>query len=217
MVAETPLRSKEKKERRNSSATKERILQAGLEEFGFQGYRGARIATIVEKAGCNIRMLYHYFGAKRELYLACLDRVYFHIRQEEQKLDLLSLEPVEAICALVEFTFDHMRNNIDFVYIAGVENAHKGEFLKKLPPVSQAARYHIETIGEILREGEKVGVIREDIDAFQLYISILSLSYVHLSNRYTLSVSYGCDIGDERWLEERKDHVRALILSYVVK
>lgn len=203
--------------KRNPAATKERILKAGLAEFGSKGYGGARTNVVAQRAKCNIRMIYHYFGGKQELYLACLDRVYSHIRQEEQKLDLLSQDPVQAISTLVQFTFDHMRNNPDFVHIAGVENTQRAQFLKKLTPVATAAHHLIETIDKILERGMETGDFRKDIDAFQLYISILSLSYLHLANRFTLSVTYSRDISDNDWLNERRQHVRDVILSYVIK
>lgn len=201
--------------KRDPAATKERLMKAGMAEFGAKGYSGARTATITRRAKCNIRMLYHYFGGKQDLYLACLERVYSRIRAEEQTLNLRRLEPLEAIERLVQFTFDHMRYNPDFVRMAGVENTQGGSFIKKLPHVANAAVDLIETIEVILERGASAKLLRREIDAFQLYISILSLSYLHLSNRHTLSVTYGRDVSDDHWLDQRRRHVCDLILSYV--
>ena len=66
--------------RRDAATTREKILRAGLAEFGARGFGGARTETIAKRAGCNIRMLYHYFGSKEGLYLACLERVYTDLR-----------------------------------------------------------------------------------------------------------------------------------------
>jgi AcrR family transcriptional regulator len=205
------------KGKRDPSATKERLLRAGLAEFGQRGFGGARTASIAESADCNIRMLYHYFGDKEGLYLACLERVYSEIRSEEQRLQLGRLEPVEAVRRLVEFTYDHMRNHPDFVKMATVENTERGRFISRLPQLAAAAEDLVVTIGEILDRGARCGQLREGIDPFQLYVSILSLSYLHLSNRYTLSVTYGRDLGDGVWLERRRQHVIDLVLAYVVK
>jgi len=200
---------------RDPAATKERILRAGLAEFGAKGYGGGRTALIAKRAKCNIRMIYHYFGGKEPLYLACLERVYSRIREEEAKLKLDELAPTKAIERLVDFTFNHMRENPDFVHIAGVENTQRGKFIGKIPPVANAAAHLIETIEEILKRGVRTKELRRGIDAFQLYISILSLSYVHLSNRHTLSMTYGRDMSDPDWLDARRKHVRKLILSYI--
>ncbi len=201
--------------KRDAAATKERLLRAGIAEFGAKGYGGARTALVAKRAKCNIRMLYHYFGGKQALYLACLDRVYLKIRDEEQKLDLEALEPLAAIRRLVEFTFDHMRNNPDFVHLAGVENTQRGAFIKKLPHVANAAASLIASIEDILRRGVEARIMRDGLDPFQLYISILSLSYLHLSNRYTLSITYGRDLADKAWLDTRREHVCGLVQSYV--
>lgn len=45
-----------KTKKRNAAATKERILRAAMSEFGSKGYGSARIAKIVKRAGCNIRL-----------------------------------------------------------------------------------------------------------------------------------------------------------------
>ncbi|MCR9140019.1 MAG: TetR family transcriptional regulator [Alphaproteobacteria bacterium] len=211
-------KSKEKsspRAKRDPAATKERILKAGLAEFGSKGYGGASMETVVKRAKCNIRMIYHYFGGKQNLYVACLERVYSHIRAEEQKLNLEQLPPVKALEQLVDFTFDHMQNNPDFVKIAVVENMQRGKYIGSVTPVARAAAGLIDTIETILKRGVRQKVLRSGIDAFQLYVSILSLSYLHLSNRHTLSITYGQDLSDPKWLEARRKHVRNMILSYV--
>lgn len=205
------------KQTRNAAATRERVLNAALAEFGSRGYGGGRIAEISAAAKCNIRMVYHYFGSKEELYIACLEHVYHNIRHEEQQLNLSALEPAEAIRQLVEFTFEHMKNNPHFVHLAGVENTQRGEYIKNIPSLVNAATDLIETIGDILKRGAEQGTFKQDIDAFQLYISILSLSYLHLSNRYTLSITYGREMDDVQWLAERRTHITDVILSYVTQ
>ncbi len=200
--------------RRDAAATKARILKAGLAEFGAKGYGGARTESIAKRAKCNIRMLYHYFGGKEGLYLACLEKVYFHIREEERKLNLADLPPSDALEKLVHFTFDHMRKNPDFVHMAVAENTMRGKFVKKLPLVAKAAENLVDAVQDILTRGERESGFRKGVDALQLYVSVLSLSYVHLSNRHTLSVTYNQDMTDTLWLDERRNHVTEIILSY---
>ena len=200
--------------RRDAKATKARLLEAGLAEFGTKGYGGARTQSLTKRANCNIRMLYHYFGGKQGLYLACLEKVYMDIREEERKLNLSNLPARQAMKKLVHFTFDHMRNNPDFVHMAAAENTMLGKYVKKLPLVAKAADGLIHAIDEILRRGVKDDNFRPDINALQLYISVLSLSYVHLSNRHTLSATYGQDMTKTAWLDARRRHVTDLVLSY---
>ena len=202
-------------QKRNAAATRERILKVGLAEFCAHGYGGARTARIARQANCNIRMLYHYFGSKEALYVAALERVYSQIRTEEKELDLASLEPVEGIAALVEFTFDYMAGHQEFVELAIIENIQHGKYLKRLKSIPQGTVNLIEGISELLRRGQKAKLFRKGADPVQLYISILSLSYLHLSNKYTLSISYGEDLQDADWLAERRAHVKDMVLAYL--
>jgi hypothetical protein len=125
------------------------------------------------------------------------------------------MEPRAAILKLVNFTFDHMFNNPNFVKIVAVENTEGGKFLKKLFKIHGAAISHIDNVREVLIRGSGDKIFRENIDPFQLYFSILALSYLHLSNRHTLSVTYSLDLTDDEWLAVRKNHVSELILSYL--
>ena len=73
---------------RDPVATRQRILAAARTEFARLGLGGARVDAIAARAKANKRMLYHYFGGKRDLFLAVLEDAYGGIRAAERKLDL---------------------------------------------------------------------------------------------------------------------------------
>lgn len=66
--------------------TKERILQAALEEFSQHGFEGARMEKIASKVGINKASLYFYFKSKEELF-----RKLFYIIVEKHKNKLKSI------------------------------------------------------------------------------------------------------------------------------
>jgi len=201
--------------KRDAEATKERILSVGIEEFCSSGYSGSRIQKIAKKSNCNIRMIYHYFGSKEGLYLAALERVYGRIRENEAELGFTNLEPTAAIRSLVEFTFDHHQNNRAFVDLVVVENVQRGRYLKKIKNISEESGQLIESIGALLKAGARAGSFRKNIDPFQLYISILSLSFFHLSNANTLSIMYRRDLKDNDWIAARRQHVVEMVLGFL--
>lgn len=204
-----------RRQRRNAAATREKILKAGTVEFCDKGFSGARTDAIAKRAGCNIRMIYHYFGNKRGLYLAALEKVYADLRAKEEELDLLHLDPVSGMTALVDFTFDYLAEHQEFIRMMTVENIQEGRHLKKSTAVPTAALPLVKSIGSLLRRGQKAGVFRKRVDPVQLYISILSLSYVHISNKHTLSITFGERLDDKRWLARRRRHARDVILAYL--
>ena len=56
--------------RRDSVRTRQRILEAAMEEFTAKGFAGARVEAVAERADVNVRSLYKYFGSKEGLYAA---------------------------------------------------------------------------------------------------------------------------------------------------
>jgi AcrR family transcriptional regulator len=50
----------------------EQILAAAVEEFGRHGYEATSLAAIAARVGVTKTLLHQYFGAKQDLYLACL-------------------------------------------------------------------------------------------------------------------------------------------------
>ncbi len=215
-LQKTLLRKNAPRRKRDPAATRGRLLKAALAEFCEKGFGGARTAAIAARAQCNIRMLYHYFGNKEGVYLASLEHVYDQLRAREEELDLLHLDPVEGMTAFVEFTYDHMLSHPEFIHMIGIENIHQGKFLRQLKSVPQGAMPLVKSIETLLRRGQEQGVFRKHVHPVQLYVSILSLSYVHISNMYTLSITFSEDLTDAKWLAERRKHVREMTLDFLM-
>lgn len=53
----------------------QQILAAATEEFGRHGYGAASLAAIAARVGVTKTLLHQYFGAKEDLFLACLTPV----------------------------------------------------------------------------------------------------------------------------------------------
>jgi AcrR family transcriptional regulator len=58
----------------DTEATKEKLLEAAIEEFSARGFSGARIGEIERVSGCNRERIYWYFGGKAQLFEAALTR-----------------------------------------------------------------------------------------------------------------------------------------------
>lgn len=201
--------------RRDAAATRERILRAGRAEFSEHGYGGARIDRVARRARSNIRMIYHYFGSKEKLYLAVLEDTYRRIREQELKLDLEHLSPAQGMRQLVEFTFDYLIANPDFVKLICNENLLRGKFLRKSRVVPETTLPLVEVMEDLLHRGQEAGVFHRNIGPVQLYVTLLAMCFTHISNRYTLSTMFQQDLADARWLSERRAHAVDVVLTYL--
>jgi hypothetical protein len=99
--------------------------------------------------------------------------------------------------------------------LLNAENQHRAKHLKKSMRVHTMNSPVIETIGVILKRGEKTKAIRPGIDPVQLYVSIAGLCYFYLSNVYTLSVAFGRELLSAPAMKERIDHVVDFVLAGV--
>ncbi len=201
--------------KRDAEATRQRILDAARGAFSQHGLSGARIDKIARAAEVNVQMIYRYFGGKEELYLAVLEDTYARIRALERQLDLAAMRPEAGMRRLIEFTFDYLRDNPDFVAIIRNENMARGRFVRELPLVSDTTLPLVETIADLLSRGHASGVFKADIDPPQLYVTILSLCITHLAQRHTLSAMFQRDLGDPEWLERRRAHAVDVVMTYL--
>lgn len=196
---------------RDPERTRAQILASALTEFSEHGYDGAKVQKIAQGAGCNPRLIYHYFGSKDDLYLAALRQIYAEIRTRETDLNLDALPPEQAIVQLAEFTFDFFDSNTPFVSITRSENLLHGHFVAQIPEIQDLSSPLIDKIAQVLRRGADQAVFRADVDPLQLYVSIVALSAHHINAAHTLSATFGTDITATDWREERRRHVVAFV------
>jgi AcrR family transcriptional regulator len=202
---------------RDAERTRQEILHAAMDEFSESGLGGARIDSIAERAGINKRLIYYYFGAKDELFLAVLEQTYADIREAERALHLETADPADALRRLVAFTWKHYLAHPEFLTLLNSENLHRARHLKQSTRIREMNSPLIQTLGDVLERGRRDGVFRGGVDALQLYISIAALAYFYLSNNHTLSTIFGRDLMTPKALAERLSHITEVVMGYVLR
>jgi AcrR family transcriptional regulator len=195
--------------------TRLRLLEAAIKEFCTHGPKGASTARIVEAAGCNIRMLYHYFGNKEGLYRSALLQVYDELREAERKQDFWSGTPSEGVLRLVHFTFNYMNENRGFPKMILAENLAGGTTVVVTKEPYQGSRELIDNLDTLIARGCASGEFTRKPDALDLYMTILALSFIHISNQHTLASTFGRKLDDAAFIESRRDHVAQVVMGYL--
>jgi TetR/AcrR family transcriptional regulator len=214
-VSGEPRASRRRRKLRDSAATSASILAAATKEFATYGFGGGRVDRIAERAAVNKRMIYHYYGDKRGLYLAVLEEAYHKERSAEQTLELEAIEPREAMKRLIEYTFDSFVKDRSFIKLLNDENLHKAANLKRSKRIAEMHSPLIAIMQRILERGAEAGVFRKGVDPLQTWISIAAVSYFYFSNIYTLSTIFKRDFDKAEAREARRRHVVDLVLSYL--
>src|SRR5690349_14345577 len=157
-------------------------------------------------------MIYYYFGGKEQLYLAVLENAYRGIREAEQSIQVDHTDPVHAIRALAELTFDHHIAHQDFIRLVSIENIHRGEFIGRLESLRTLSRPAKSLLDQILEDGRAQGAFRDDVDALDVHIVISAYCVFQVANRYTFGFLFDVDFTEPN----TTDHLRRMIGDVVV-
>ena len=203
--------------KRNAERTRKAILAAALKEFAQAGFAGARIEKIVKAAKCNIRMLYHYFGDKKGLYMAVLESAYMDLRAREAELKIDFDKPLEGFLELQRFTFDYFEKNPRFEGLLRNENLQHGKFAAQSRVVTETAFPLRRTIEKLIESGQTKKLFGPNLDPVQIYVTIAAMSRFHLANGYSLSATLDTDMTATEWRRARLDHALALLEGYLTR
>ena len=204
-------------DRADAAESKERILQAAVNEFAREGFGGARIDRICAAARSNPRMLYYYYKDKGALYVAVLERVLQALRSEEFKLDVERMAPLDGILNLFEFINRHFRSHPELHQILTGENLLRAQYLRGSHRVRVESSPLIEIIATLLERGERARAFRTGVDPLHLYVLMVSLSYYHRSNAYTLSALFETDLLTPGWQDQHEQYARQMLEAFLTR
>lgn len=199
----------------SKESSRDLLLAAAREAFALRGLEGARVDDIAHRAKINKQLVYHYFDNKEGLYTAVLEQVYKQIRDREQALELSSFPAEEAMRRLVEFSFDYLHQNPDFVALIADENAHGGRHLRNSSTVERVNRPIIDLLRETLERGTGDGVFRKGLDPLHIYLSIAGMAFFYFSNLNTLSRVFDRPLQSDEAIAERRAHIVDFVLNAI--
>ncbi len=204
-----------KVKKRDPEATRRRIMEAAIKDFSKLGFGGARVDRIAAAAKTNERMLYYYFNSKQGLFLSVLEEVFLRYNEAEKELHLDETKPAESIKILASFMWDYYYHHPEFIRLLNSENLHEAKHIKQSNSLGNFILPFIEAIDKILKSGEDLGIFKKQIDPVRFYLTISSLGYYILSNRFTLSAVTGRELLNKDEYDNMKNMHLDVLLSYL--
>lgn len=197
------------------SDNRQRILNVASKEFSSKGYDGARVDDIMRLAKVSKNLIYHYFKSKEQLFVAVLEAAYEGMHEYHRTLTIDTANASEGVRQLVRSTFEYWEKSSDFIGLLNSENLHRGKHLRKSKLTKEGYSGLLDTLSQLLKQGEKAGEFRPAVDPVELYISISALAYHYLSNRYTLAYLLDRKLATADDKNQRIIHIEDLILGYL--
>lgn len=196
--------------------TRAKILKNATEEFARMGFGGARVDRIAERSSLSKNMLYYYFKSKEGLFIAVLERMYQSLRDQQKDLSVRASDPLHAMEQLIYHTFHALKDNPHTILLMNEENKHRGKYIRKSDRMRDLYNPLVDTVSFILEKGHKDGIFRAGLDPTEVYLSLSSMCYHVLSNKYTLEIALNRDMGSVKAQNKWLDHVVNIILLFCV-
>lgn len=193
------------KHSRNPARTRRNLLGAAMHLFSARGYSGVSVDEIVARAGCNKRMLYHYFGNKDGLYVAVLESVFARLEVIEVSFLRDEKDLNKCLKGLLVQYFEFLEDNPDFVQLLMWENLNQGRFLVRHPELLSKSPV-VEELRRIL--GRK----KPWVSVQHLIIQLYAVCFIYHSNRHTFSHTIGIDLHDRAVRQEGMEQAARIIL-----
>ena len=212
--AEPPL-ARETGRTNDPARTMAEILTVATHEFADKGLTGARIDMIAAATRTSKRMIYYYFGSKDGLYLAVLEEAYRRMREIEANLHLDDLQPMAALRKLVEFTYDHHRDNEDFIRLVMNENIQRGDYLRQSKTIQSLNSNAIQSVQAVYARGLAQGVFRAGLDPVDIHSAISAFTFFNVSNRHTFGLIFQDKASQDKAETLKRDQVVELIQRFV--
>ena len=186
-----------------------------MTEFSEHGFSGARTERIARRANTNIRMLYHYFGNKDDLYVEVLEVVLGDLRHDELQLDPDALQPLEGLLRIFDFVDHHFATHPRLRKLLAFENLNEARHLARSTRIAQMSSPVLNLIRNLLSRGAASGELRTGVDALHLYVVMVSLAYYGRAHAFTLSRIFRKDLHKPAWQKAHLDLTRQMVAVFL--
>jgi TetR/AcrR family transcriptional regulator len=189
---------------RNPRRTRERILSAALKEFALNGFAGARVDAIAQRAAINKRMLYHYFGNKERLFREVLR---LKMVQRQAWAETLSGDPAESL----SFWFEAACKDTDWVRLLEWEALQSTD--RRL--IDKKSRRAATAHGlERIRQRQARGQISAGLDPRHVMLTMRSLTMFPAAFPQLTQLIMGRPVSDPRFQRERTAFLKQFAAAF---
>lgn len=208
---------------RDPEGTKKAVLDAAEVLFAERGFDAVSLAEVGEAAGVSRGTPSYFFGSKKGLYRAVVERMVEDVKRfvagvrPHSEVGAAGKSPEDAIAYGIEAYVDFLAARPNFVRMMEREVLDAGRLSEG--ESEGVAGLLSESLGDpgagLLAEDLERGPFRE-VDARQLVVSIIALCFFPFAHAGGLLKELGFDPYDPAFIEERKRHVTGLVLRGIL-
>ena len=152
---------------RDPAIRRQGILLAAGKVFVRKGFRSATMEEIAAQAGIGVGTLYHYFKSKEHLFTTLLAESTKLLGERLRAAAAKRLPPALGLVALLRAYVDYFIEFPEYFRIQmsfANDLSGKGRIERELEKVNRLGRQNLELLADKIREGQKLGLLRRDIE-----------------------------------------------------
>jgi len=138
------------------------ILDAAIKVFAQTGYHGSRVSDIAREARIAYGLVYHYFKNKEEILETIFEERWGGFLEAVEAIAQGSTSTEDKLLSIAALILNAYRVRSDWVKVLVFEIQRSSRF--RQPIQMRAVGRLFKLVESILREGQKQGDLREDID-----------------------------------------------------
>jgi AcrR family transcriptional regulator len=162
---------------RDPAATIKRIMAAAREEFGLNGFDGAKMEHIARRAGVSKQLVYIYFKSKDELYGEMLRAISRETYERLLKVDYAELEPELAVRTYIGGVYDCFASDPVTGVVTMDQSLHAGAQIRLVPEIRRMRATLARKIEDALMRGRTAGLFGAQTDAASLeFMTVIIVS-----------------------------------------
>lgn len=182
---------------RDPSGTIKRIIAAAREEFGANGYDGAKVEHIARRAGVSKQLVYVYFNGKDELYSELLKNISMASYNRLLKIDFDALDPEMAIRTYIAEIYDQYFDDPVMAVVTLDQSLHKGAQIRHDRESKRMRDQLWEKVTRALERGKKAGLFIPDVTMESLEFMTVIIVSGCVSSRGMFSRYIGSESSDQ--------------------
>lgn len=173
---------------RDPEATRRALVEAAEEIFLEKGFGNTSLSEIARRAGITKSLIHHYFGSKEGLWREVKTLRFMHYAERQMEMLKDSKPSAELLRASMAFYFDFLRRNPQIVRVLA------WMFLEQdVEECMDIDRELIQMGVEKIREAQKMGQIRSDIDPRFILFSFIGLCQHWFQDKGHFALSFGTE------------------------
>jgi AcrR family transcriptional regulator len=162
------------REKLHTEVRRDQLADATLAVMGEHGLRGLSVAAVARRVGLTPSAIYRHFASKDAMLDAVLDRLRERLHGAIAASRAETDDPVEALHRLLSRHMQLLRRNAALPRVVLSDDYHVGHPERRQRLLGVFTGY-LDGVADIIRQGQRLGRIRTDVNARSLAILFLGL------------------------------------------